>query len=87
MVQALISQNYEMAINGPWEKVKKIVQNERRLAFYFFVIYLCMLNFYGINSNRDDINSPKSYLQETIAMSLLHNVANHVFGWRRIEWS
>ena len=40
MVQVLISQNYEMAINGPWAKVKKIVQNERRLAFYLFVIYL-----------------------------------------------
>lgn len=60
MVQALISQNYEMAINGPWEKMKNIVQSERRLTFYLSVIYLCMLNFYGVNSNRDDINFPKS---------------------------
>lgn len=40
MVQVLISQNYEMAINAPWEKMKNIVQCERRLTFYLSVVYL-----------------------------------------------
>lgn len=36
--RVLISQNYEMAINGP-EKVKNIVQNERKVS----ILCICYL--------------------------------------------